>query len=91
MKNGWRLQGKLAAGTVVEFEAGARLFTDPISDKDGRKRKTIIEFGSNQEISPTKRGGRTYPETLYRSRAPAGGRPKAGRNAGRPKAANQRR
>ncbi|GFV13042.1 hypothetical protein TNCV_3175771 [Trichonephila clavipes] len=32
MKNGWRLQGKLADGTVVEFEAGASLFTDPISD-----------------------------------------------------------
>ncbi|GFU29810.1 hypothetical protein TNCV_405371 [Trichonephila clavipes] len=45
------------------------------SQKDGRKRKTIIEFGSNQEISPTERGGRTYPKTrtLYRSKAPAGG------------------
>ncbi|GFV78091.1 hypothetical protein TNCV_895731 [Trichonephila clavipes] len=32
MKNGWRLQGKLAVGTVVEFEAGASLFIDPISD-----------------------------------------------------------
>ncbi|GFX46475.1 hypothetical protein TNCV_4549141 [Trichonephila clavipes] len=32
MKNGWRLQGKLADGKVVEFEAGASLFTDPISD-----------------------------------------------------------
>ncbi|GFW56701.1 hypothetical protein TNCV_4067811 [Trichonephila clavipes] len=33
------------------------------SEKEGRKRKTIIEIGSKQEISPTKRGGRTYPET----------------------------
>ncbi|GFT36956.1 uncharacterized protein TNCV_175031 [Trichonephila clavipes] len=32
MKSGWRLQGKLADGTVVEFEAGASLITDPISD-----------------------------------------------------------
>ncbi|GFT21240.1 hypothetical protein TNCV_4685891 [Trichonephila clavipes] len=32
MKNSWRLQGKLADGTVVEFEARASLFTDPISD-----------------------------------------------------------
>ncbi|GFW38406.1 hypothetical protein TNCV_1332591 [Trichonephila clavipes] len=32
MKNVWRLQGKHAAGTVVEFEAGASLFPDPISD-----------------------------------------------------------
>ncbi|GFV02206.1 hypothetical protein TNCV_485271 [Trichonephila clavipes] len=32
MENGWRLQGKLADGTVVAFETGASLFTEPISD-----------------------------------------------------------
>ncbi|GFW81525.1 hypothetical protein TNCV_2882021 [Trichonephila clavipes] len=45
------------------------------SQKDGRKSKTIIDCGSNQEFSPTERGGGRTPklETLYRSRAPAGG------------------
>ncbi|GFS50374.1 hypothetical protein TNCV_1638651 [Trichonephila clavipes] len=37
-KLGWKMNGdcktKLAAGTVVEIEAGASLFTDPISDFD---------------------------------------------------------
>ncbi|GFX16802.1 hypothetical protein TNCV_2517821 [Trichonephila clavipes] len=32
VKNGRSLQGKLADGTVVEVEAGARFYTDPISD-----------------------------------------------------------
>ncbi|GFT18780.1 hypothetical protein TNCV_615901 [Trichonephila clavipes] len=34
------------------------------SQKGGRKSKNhMTECGSNQEISPTERGGRTYPET----------------------------
>ncbi|GFT89477.1 hypothetical protein TNCV_4387451 [Trichonephila clavipes] len=32
VKNGRSLQGKLADGTVVEIEAGASFYTDPISD-----------------------------------------------------------
>ncbi|GFV32496.1 hypothetical protein TNCV_1677821 [Trichonephila clavipes] len=67
--------------------AGAGAF----SQKDGRKRKTIIENGSNQEISPTERGGRTYPKTRNAvSKQSAGGEGKnAGSIAGRPKAVNQ--
>ncbi|GFX22226.1 hypothetical protein TNCV_2950721 [Trichonephila clavipes] len=34
VKNGRSLQGKLADGTVVEIEAGASFYTDPISDED---------------------------------------------------------
>ncbi|GFX31225.1 hypothetical protein TNCV_2027261 [Trichonephila clavipes] len=32
VKNGRSPQGKLADGTVVEVEAGASFYTDPISD-----------------------------------------------------------
>ncbi|GFX36320.1 hypothetical protein TNCV_4932331 [Trichonephila clavipes] len=45
------------------------------SQKGGRKSKNhMTESGSNQEISPTERGGRTYPETRNAlSRQSAGG------------------
>ncbi|GFW38617.1 hypothetical protein TNCV_3879861 [Trichonephila clavipes] len=45
------------------------------TQNEGRNRRNRMkENGSNQEISPAERGGRTCPETrtLYRSRAPAG-------------------
>ncbi|GFT35169.1 hypothetical protein TNCV_352891 [Trichonephila clavipes] len=52
----------------------------------------MIVDGSNQEISPTKRGERTYPETqnaLSKQSAGGGEGKNAGRKSGRPKAVNQ--
>ncbi|GFT75506.1 hypothetical protein TNCV_4833031 [Trichonephila clavipes] len=45
--------------TKIRWVAGDGAF----SQKDGRKSKTMNEYGSNQEFFPTERGGRTYPET----------------------------
>ncbi|GFX18764.1 hypothetical protein TNCV_3019221 [Trichonephila clavipes] len=57
------------------------------SQKGGRKSKNhMTESGSNQEISPTERGRRTYPETrnaLSRQERRRGGRRQEGKRDGR--------
>ncbi|GFU32032.1 hypothetical protein TNCV_3181681 [Trichonephila clavipes] len=65
-----------------------RLFPEGWEEMKNRMK----ENGSNQEISPAERGGRTYPETrnALSMQSAGGGKGKnAGRQSGRLKAVNQ--
>ncbi|GFV22203.1 hypothetical protein TNCV_2674451 [Trichonephila clavipes] len=50
VKNGRSLQGKLADGTVVEIEAGASFYTDPISDMPAEL--PVDSVGGQSEAKP---------------------------------------
>ncbi|GFW20105.1 hypothetical protein TNCV_2320461 [Trichonephila clavipes] len=79
--------------SLPEYDRGrrrqGRLFPEGWEKKKNHSLKSDLIKRSPRQNGE---GGRTPKlETLYRSRAPAGGGKKAGRNAGWPKAVTQRR